>query len=86
METGLQKICAKKKKKRRKSDCTSRAVRLGCRSCGPDAIFARLWAAPERGPCGGEALNWEEVARPLQFSLARHCPSENCALGSETVG
>ena len=79
-------LCKKKKKKRRKSDCTSRAVRLGCRSCGPDAIFARLWAAPERGPCGGEALNWEEVARPLQFSLARHCPSENCALGSETVG
>ena len=64
-----EKLC-KKKKKRRKSDCTSRAVRLGCRSCGPDAIFARLWAAPERGPCGGEALNWEEVSRPLQFSLA----------------
>lgn len=37
-------------------------------------------------PCGGEALNWEEVARPLQFSLARYCPSGKYDVGSEAAG
>ena len=83
METGLQKSCAKK---RRKSDCASRAVRLGCRSCRPDPVSARLWEAPERGPCGGEASSLRGSGQTFAIQPCSSLSFWKVWLGSESVG